>query len=142
VAGLSGGAVELLWISLYGNLSTTNAAALARGVTATFSPEIAASALGVASGIAIHMVISVILGIAAAVMMRAFMPTHRPVYLEPLAIVGLLFVVWDVNFFVLLPLINPDFVGLIPYGASLASKVFGLAAGSVLFLTGELAGRN
>src|SRR6266540_3140434 len=53
VAGLAGGGAEVLWIALYGSPSTTNAAAVARGVTATFSPELAASALGVASGTAI-----------------------------------------------------------------------------------------
>jgi len=143
LAGLSGGAAEVAWISLYGSLSTTNAAAVARGITATFSPEIAASSLGVASGTAIHMVISIILGIAAVVVMRVLMPTHRPAYLEPLVIVGLLIGIWAVNFFVLLRLINPGFVDLIPYQVSLASKVlFGLAAGSVLFLTDNLSAKG
>jgi hypothetical protein len=42
-------------------------------------------------------------------------------------------IVWGFNFFVLLPLISPDFVHLVPYPVSLASKLlFGLAAAEVL----------
>jgi hypothetical protein len=136
MAGLAGGAAEVLWVALYGTVSSTNAAAVARGVAATFSPEIAANPAGVMAGIAIHMVIAVILGIALVLAVRAFMPTRRQVHLEPLIVVGLLVGIWVVNFFVLLPLINPGFITLIPYGASLASKVlFGIAAASVFLAT-------
>jgi len=41
--------------------------------------------------------------------------------------------VWAVNFFVVLPSIDPDFIHLVPYSVSLVSKVlFGLAAAEAL----------
>jgi hypothetical protein len=41
--------------------------------------------------------------------------------------------VWAVNFFVVLPVINPQFVDLVPYAISLVSKVlFGVAAAGTL----------
>jgi hypothetical protein len=37
--------------------------------------------------------------------------------------------VWGINFLVALPRLNPDFVHLLPYGVTLASKLlFGVAA--------------
>ncbi|HYJ20113.1 MAG TPA: hypothetical protein VEW72_13165, partial [Burkholderiales bacterium] len=44
--------------------------------------------------------------------------------------------VWAINFFVVLPVLNPDFVTLMPYGATLASKIlFGITMGSVLLMS-------
>jgi len=41
--------------------------------------------------------------------------------------------VWAINFFVVLPVLNPAFITLMPFGITLASKVlFGIAMGSVL----------
>jgi hypothetical protein len=138
MAGLAGGAAEVMWVMLYGMVSPTNPAAVARGVTATFSPELAANPVGVMAGIAIHMVIALIFGIAVVLAIRALMSTRRQAYLESLIVVGLLVGIWAFNFFALLPRINPGFVTLIPYGASLASKVlFGIAAASVLMATSE-----
>jgi hypothetical protein len=131
IAGLVGGAAEVIWVSL----STTNAAAVARGVTATVSPQLAASGLGVAAGTAIHMLIALALGIAATIAIRSLMSADRPAYLEPLIVVGLLTAIWAFNFFILLPIVNPPFATLLPYGASLVSKVlFGIAAASVLMI--------
>jgi hypothetical protein len=79
-----------------------------------------------------------LLGIAIVLAIRSLIPAERQTYLEPLMIVGLLVGIWAFNFLVLLPRINPDFITLIPYGASLASKVlFGIAAASVLLATAE-----
>jgi len=48
------------------------------------------------------------------------------------AVVGVLVLVWTMNFLVILPVVNPAFVTIVPYGASLTSKVlFGVAAALV-----------
>jgi hypothetical protein len=135
-AGLAGGAAEVIWIALYGKLSPISGLAVAEGVTATFSPSIALTPVGAAAGVIIHMGIAVVLGMAIALAFRAFMPAHRPAHLTFLMVVGLLTGIWAVNFIVLLPLINAAFASLIPYWASLASKVlFGIAAATILLVT-------
>jgi hypothetical protein len=50
----------------------------------------------------------------------------------PFALVTLA-VVWAINFFVALPIVRPEFVHLVPYGASLTSSLlFGAAVAAVL----------
>jgi hypothetical protein len=138
IAGLAGGTAEVMWVALYGMVSPTSSAALARGIAATFSPELAANSMGVMAGIAIHMVIALMLGIAVVFAIQPLIPTRRQNYLVPLIVVGLLVGIWAFNFFALLPRINPGFITLTPYGASFASKVlFGIAAASVLLATSE-----
>ncbi len=132
-AGLAGGAAEIGWILLYSGLSNVDRSSIAQGVTATFSTSVAMSSAGVSLGVLIHMVIAILLGIAIALLSRKFLPDVRSALLEPCFVIAGLMGVWALNFYLLLPVINPDFVHLLPLEASLASKVlFGLAAALVL----------
>ncbi|HLB81398.1 MAG TPA: hypothetical protein VJJ77_12930 [Dongiaceae bacterium] len=73
------------------------------------------------------------LGIAVAILVPSVLPRSRSAVPESLAVIGVLIAVWAINFLVILPIVNPAFIGLLPYGATLTSKVlFGLAAASVL----------
>ena len=46
--------------------------------------------------------------------------------------------VWAVNFFVVLPVLSPGFVGLVPYEVSLLSKIlFGVSAAAVLAIRAD-----
>lgn len=145
LAGLVGGAAEIAWVLLYASLSGTDAAAVARGVVGSLSPLMAASPLAVGLGLAIHMVLAVALGVIITLLVGALLPrvsaTARSV-----VVVAALVVVWAVNFLVVLPLVHPQFVDLLPYGVSLASKVlFGLSAAAVLRVadrTGAAGARN
>ena len=131
LAGLAGGVMEVAWISFFQHLTGKEAAVVARGVTRSFVPDYATSG-AVPLGIAIHMALAVGLGIAVAFVVSRLLPRIAGTVFEPLAVVLMLVGVWAVNFFVVLPAINPDFVTLVPYGASLASKVlFGVAAALV-----------
>ena len=133
LAGLAGGAAEVIWVWLYAGLSAAEAASVASGVTGTVWPVLAASSAAVPLGIVIHMALAIVLGIAVAVLVPSVLPRSRSAVLEPLAVVGVLIAVWAINFLVILPMVNPAFVGLLPYGATLTSKVlFGLAAAAVL----------
>ena len=133
LAGLAGGVAEVVWVWLYASLSTAEAAAVASGVAWTVWPVLATSPAAVPLGVAIHMALAIVLGIAVAVLVPSVLPRSRSAVLEPLAVVGVLIAVWAVNFLVILPIVNPAFIGLLPYGATLTSKVlFGLAAASVL----------
>jgi hypothetical protein len=77
------------------------------------------------------------LGIAVALVVRTFLPHKVSRLWEPVAVVAMLIAVWAMNFLVLLPAINPGFVELVPYGASLTSKVlFGVASAFILWCAG------
>ena len=133
LAGLVGGAAEVAWVSLYASLSGADATAVARGVVGSLSPAMAASPVAVALGLAIHMVLAVALGVVITLSVGALLPRWVPATARALVVVAALVVVWAVNFLVVLPLVHPQFVDLLPYGVSLASKVlFGLAAAAVL----------
>ncbi len=137
IAGLAGGAAEVTWIALYKYLSGGEAAAVARGVTQTVFPQMVAPTTAVPLGIAVHMGLAIILGIAISIFIRSILPAKAPAFLEPVAVVSLLVGVWAINFFIILPVINPEFVTLVPYTTSLTSKVlFGAAAALVFKLSG------
>ena len=90
LAGLAGGGAEVAWIILYGRLSDGEAAAVARGVTDSFSPHLAASSLAVPLGVAIHMGLAILFGLAIAVLMRSLLGRMRATALEPVAVIGML----------------------------------------------------
>ena len=135
LAGLMGGLAEVLWVSFYQGLSGAGSAVVARGVTQSVFPDFAGSPVSVPLGIAIHMSLAILLGIAVAVLVRKAMPQITGIVFEPLIVVWTLAAVWAVNFLVILPVINPGFVTLMPLAATLTSKVlFGFAAALVLAL--------
>jgi hypothetical protein len=133
LAGLSGGAAEVAWVSLYSNATETSGMIVAQQVTASVIPSAASLPAAPLLGIAIHMLLSVVLGLAfAATIWRLAAPRLGAAAFLATAAVSLA-LVWAVNFFVVLPVLNPAFVTLMPYGITLTSKiVFGIAMGSVL----------
>ena len=133
LAGLSGGGAELAWVSLYSNVTETSGMAVAQQVVASVAPAAAPLPSAPLLGIAIHMLLSVALGVAfAATVWRLAAPRLSAAGFLATAAVSLA-LVWAVNFFVVLPALNPTFATLMPYGATLASKIlFGIAMGSVL----------
>lgn len=134
-AGLAGGAAEIVWVILFQHLSGGEAAVVARGVTGSLFPQLEAASVAIPIGIAIHMGLAILLGVVVAILLRALSPRVNGTALEPVAIIAFLIVVWATNFFLVLPAVNPTFVALVPYGASLVSKVvFGAAAALVFQL--------
>ncbi len=139
IAGLAGGAIEVGWIVLYQNMTGHQAAAVARSVTQSVIPQLAMAPAAVSLGVAIHMALAVGLGILIAILVRNLLPHVIGTPMEPVAVVAMLAGVWAMNFFVILPAINPAFVTLLPYGVSLTSKVFfGFAAAVVFWCAGRL----
>jgi len=133
VAGVIGGIAEVGWIWFYAALTGSDAGIVARGV---------ASAIGfdsrllspVASGIVIHMALAAALGVVLAIVLQPLGDVLRGVR-EFVAVTTALVAVWMVNFFVILPLISPEFVEIVPLGVSLASKLlFGVAAAGCFHL--------
>lgn len=145
IAGLAGGAIEVGWIALYQNMTGHESAMVARSVTQSVIPQLATAPTAVALGVAIHMALAVGLGVVIAILVRRLSPRFVGTSMEPLVVVAVLVGVWGMNFFVILPAINPAFVTLVPYGISLASKVlFGVAAAVVFWCAGwhRAAGRQ
>jgi hypothetical protein len=132
IAGTFGGLMEVAWMALWHAQKTLDAAPVARGVVATFSPSLGDSAWGVTSGVAIHMVLSLGLGVMIAYAVRQLLGSaSRPA--RAAAVFATLVAIWAVNFFVVLPVINPAFVTIVPYSISLISKaLFGVAAALAL----------
>jgi hypothetical protein len=129
VAGIAGGLAEIAWVTLYAEASGADPGVLARGVTTAAGVSALFPTAPIALGVTVHMLIAVTLGIALSFGWRALSP-HRLEIAGPFPfMLAALIGVWAVNFFVVLPMISPAFVFLMPYSASLVSKVlFGLAA--------------
>jgi hypothetical protein len=123
---------EIAWVTLYAGVTGGNAAFVARSVTTAAGLAALFPPLSTALGVALHMTLAVILGIALAFAWRAF--SQRATAINPFPfMIATLAGIWAVNFFVVLPIVSPGFVHLMPYAVSLISKMlFGLAAAAVL----------
>jgi len=129
VAGVTGGLAEVVWVTLYAEATGGNVAILARGVTTAAGVSALLPAFPVVLGVAVHMALAMMLGVALAFSWRAF-TTNRGGSASPYPfMLAALAGVWAINFFVVLPFISRGFIHLVPYAVSLASKLlFGLAA--------------
>jgi hypothetical protein len=133
IAGAAGGLAEITWVTLYAGITGGNAAILARGVTTAVGVNALFPTASAAFGVAIHMTLAVLLGIALAFAWRA-VSSHRSAVVNPVSFaLAALLGVWAFNFMVVLPIVSPAFVHAVPYAISLTSKLlFGLAAAMVL----------
>jgi hypothetical protein len=132
LAGAAGGLAEIIWVSLYASVTGGDAAVLARGVTTAVGVTALLPAASVTAGIAVHMMLAVLLGIALAGLWQALAPRLRMNSRYTLTLAALAGV-WAFNFFVALPAVSPAFVHLVPLSVSLMSKLlFGLAAAETL----------
>jgi hypothetical protein len=133
LAGAGGGLAEILWVMIYSAFTPVSGAVVAREVSASFSPALAAGASGMWLGIVIHMALALALGYAFAYLIwKPLVRAHGP--LATLAASALtLAAVWTMNFFVVLPALNPAFITLMPYSVTFASKMlFAVAMGGIL----------
>jgi hypothetical protein len=133
LAGAAGGLAEILWVMIYSAFTPVSGAVVAREVTASFFPALAAGSYGMWLGIGIHMALALLLGYAFAYLVwKPFVRSRGP--LATLAVSALtLATVWTVNFFVVLPSLNPAFITLMPYSVTFASKMlFAVAMGGIL----------
>lgn len=133
LAGLAGGATEILWVMLYSTITATSGTTIARQVTASLWPVAAEWSLAPALGIAIHLALS----LALATVLVSFLLRFAAQRLAPGMVIAcaaaMLALVWAVNFFVVLPTLNPGFVTIMPYAATLFSKIlFGIAMAWVI----------
>ena len=134
VAGLIGGLVEFGWVTLYADITGADPHQFAPGIVSAASvraliPGRPPSLLAVI----VNLSFAVVLGIVLTFAWRAIR-ARRPDLTNPLPFaLAALAVVWAINFFVVLPILRPEFVHLVPYGVSLTSSLlFGAAVAAVL----------
>ena len=123
--GLVGGGAEVAVISAYAAATGGDAGLVARGVSSAVGMD-GGSAL---SGVAVHMGISLALGVALAALMQTRIGRKLPANAAFPVMMGALAGIWLVNFFIVLPVVSPAFVHLLPFAVTLGSKLaFGLSA--------------
>lgn len=131
IAGIAGGTVEVVWVMLFCLMSPLQSSLVAEEITRSFLPQMAGFS-AVATGLIIHYALAVLVAGMVAMTLLRLLPDKVDMR-SVLAVSGAaLAAIWATNFFVILPVVNPDFVTLIPYTVTLASKLgFGMAMGWV-----------
>ena len=134
--GIAGGIAEIMWVAVYALVTSGSSPAVAGAVSTSVSAALSGISLEAAPvffGIVIHMALAIGLGVALVFAWRALTEQRQHRVNEYAFMVTALAMVWAFNFFILLPLIDPAFVALMPYPASLLSKLlFGLAGAFML----------
>lgn len=128
LAGLAGGMAEIAWVALYSSAAGARAADVAREITATVLPFAADAPWAPWAGVGIHLALSAALGLAFVLALGRYFATAPAAWNIWFAALIALTGVWAANFLVILPALNPAFVKLMPYGATLASKLLFAAA--------------
>jgi hypothetical protein len=141
--GVAGGLAEIIWVVFYGAVSGSDTTVVARATSTTIAwvlPGGSRITDSISLGIAFHMIAAAGLGLLVAFAWRALTARGPAVVSEYVFMAGALTTVWVFNFFVVLPLIGPAlpdvhraFVEIVPYPASLMSKLlFGLAGAAAI----------
>jgi hypothetical protein len=117
--GIAGGLAEVAVVALYCAGSEVSAADVARHIASAV--ELDGSSAW--TGLLVHMTLAAILGVAIA-FVRSAAGEHSaramPLYASMLIALA---AVWVINFFIVLPVLSPDFVTLLPLPLTLVSKL-------------------
>lgn len=133
LAGIAGGLAEVAWVSIYAAASGGDAAILARGVTTAAGITALLPAAPATAGIVVHMTLAALLGVVLTALWQSLAGRQRGAGALYGFMLASLALVWAMNFFVVLPVVEPSFVHLLPYSVSLVSKLlFGVAAAEAL----------
>jgi hypothetical protein len=139
-AGLAGGIAEILWIGVWSAATPLQLTTVASEITRTVFPGMAETVIATETGLMIHLVISMAIGLAFVWALEKHLARHYGGIGILVGSVTLLTLIWTINFLVVLPVLNPAFVTLMPYTVSLGSKtLFGLAMGAVLIASSHTA---
>ncbi len=132
-AGVAGGLAEVIWILIYYFDSPASALEVARQISVTIFPATVEAYYAPILGIIIHLLLSLFLAFVfayTALLLLFKRYGKKGIYLGSLITLA---VVWKINFFVVLPLINPSFISMMPFYATLFSKLlFGTAMAWVM----------
>lgn len=140
IAGAAGGLAEIAWVTLYAGMTGGDPTIVARSVTTAAGVSALLPAYPASVGIGVHMLLATMLGVVLTFAWRTVSASRlvsgNPFPFMLAALAG----VWAINFFLVLPLVSPEFVHVVPYVISLTSKsLFGVAAAAVVRIQAEYA---
>lgn len=134
LAGIAGGLAEILWIAFHSGAGRVDGAMVAQQVVASFWPAAVEWSFASALGVIIHLALSIALAAMAVPLLSCIAARNSGAGVTLGSAMLMLAVVWKVNFFILLPLVNPTFTSLMSHSITLVSKLlFGMAMGLVMY---------
>jgi hypothetical protein len=134
IAGLAGGMAEIVWVAAYSSAHAMSSATVARQITASIWPAAAQWPAAPVFGILIHLALSFALVALTVPILSRLTAKHSSAGFIVISAAFMLALVWLMNFFIILPVLNPEFITLLPYSVSFTSKLlFGVAMGVVLY---------
>lgn len=127
LAGFAGGLAEVVWVFLYGLVTSNATLVVAYEITHSIAPALAMTPYAPLFGFITHFALAAI--IATGFTYTIWQPYLR--HKSTLAILSTALLtlasIWAINFLLVLPNLNPTFINLMPYSITLASKLlFGL----------------
>lgn len=123
IAGLAGGAAEILWISIAHIFGGTSPVLVARAITAAFDRSSAAAPAAAMLGTSIHLLLSALLGGLMYSAWAGLLKSQRmSLSIMPVSI-AILMTVWMMNFYLVLPVLDPDFIIKVPLWTGMISKL-------------------
>lgn len=132
-AGLVGGLLEIVWVSFYGLVTGSPILDVSRQVSATIFGVHGVGGFEASMGVFVHLVLSFVLSAGFVMFLWKPFMGQASKLMGISSALGALVLVWVMNFYVVLPVVNPHFVTLLPMGVTLISKVlFGLGMGMYL----------
>jgi hypothetical protein len=130
IAGIVGGAIETVWLWFLSQIMPLDLHEVARQTTLSLYVFSGKGTWLVPLGIAIHAAISIAVGMAFAYVVNKSPATMHKLVMIPVLSIGFLLFIWLMNFAFILPVLNPTFLTLIPFTATLMSKIlFGCGMG-------------
>ena len=133
LAGLAGALAEVIWIAAYCSIMPLTGNEVLQQITASVFPSAGGAAWAPALGLIMHFALGIAVAYGFAILV--WQPVARRMGSGATWCTALLALssIWAINFFVLLPTINPAFAGLMPYSVTFASKgLFGAAMAATL----------
>lgn len=133
LAGFVGGMIEIVWLLFLERILPIDLAEIARQTTLSVYAVSQKTAWLIPFGLVIHVGFSLVVGFMfASIVNKAPSVLHKAIFIPLFAIVFLL-LIWVVNFTFILPILNPNFIPLLPRTATLLSKIlFGCGMGGTL----------
>ena len=133
LAGLAGGMAEVIWVALYCAVTPLYGTQVLRQITGSFFPSLAGAEFAPLLGLALHLALAVLVAYAFGFAVWQTFARRRGAVTTLATALAARTAIWAFNFFVLLPVVNAQFVNLMPYAVTLASKLlFGIAMAATL----------
>jgi len=132
-AGFCGGMAEIIWVVAYSLFSNIEPSNIASSISSTIFSNSIDPQVAPLVGVAIHLFLSSLLALGFGFFVLPYIQRLSNKYSTLITSIITLAVIWKFNFFVLLPIWNPEFINLLPLQITLLSKLlFGMTMGVML----------